>query len=640
MAAVVGVLRLDDLPAQRDLARMLGALSHRAPDGVGSWGDGPACLAHGAAHVTPESAFDRQPIALGERWIIAVDGRVDNRAALARALGLDATTLAGTGDGTLFALAWGRWQAEFWRHVEGDFALAAWDRREQRLTLMRDRIGVRPLFYARSHRLLAFASEPEAMLGLDGISRRCDEDGLAYLLATGFDFDDFSRTLYRDVTRLQPGWRLEVEADGRVQLCRYWQPLTQSMPPTRDPREHIVEFREAFDAAVACRVRGVARPALLLSGGIDSGCVLASARRLRDDGAPLPLLPISLVETHEPVSSETANIQRLHAGSDGIQIPIEDLEGQAGFAGLLERYWHHAHPIDNSLSYATLSCFHARAAGCRVVIDGADGDVATASTNRRAAQLFISGRVLSAVREARMASRVNTYQQGVSPMRILWQGVAANMQPDWLARHRYRRRALHAQESESWLDPGFSTRLRLRERRLDAALAARKLRRDDLRQDRLAWIWWNPGFMRAMEGTDRTYAQYGLEAWHPWCDQRVIDLLMRLPDELLSRDGWTKWIVRAACAPELGDDIAWYSGKSHVGQHLGERLLAAAQPRVSELLVAAGERLSGVVDAGALGRLCDAWRADPTRCAQENGDSVLLLATLSGWIERHQLQAS
>ncbi|MBS0231462.1 MAG: hypothetical protein JSS52_09950 [Proteobacteria bacterium] len=640
MAAIAGVSRLDQGPANHDLATVLGAQAHRTPDGVSTWVERQVGLGHGALQVTPEAAFERQPVALGERWMLVVDGRIDNRDTLAKVLGVDTATLAVTSDGGLFGMAWGRWQAEFWRHVEGDFALAAWDRREQRLTLMRDRIGVRPLFYARSHRLLAFASEPEAMLGLDGISRRCDEDGLAYLLATGFDFDDFSRTLYRDVTRLQPGWRLEVEADGRVQLCRYWQPLTQSMPPTRDPREHIAEFREAFDAAVACRVRGVARPALLLSGGIDSGCVLASARRLRDDGSPLPLLPISLVETHEPVSSETANIQRLHAGSDGIRIPIEDLDGQAGFSDLLERYWHHAHPIDNSLSYATLSCFHARAAGCRVVIDGADGDVVTASTNRRAAQLFTSWRVLSAVREARMVSRVNTYQQGVSPMRILWQGVAANMQPDWLARHRYRRRVLQAQDSESWLDAGFSTRLRLRERRLDAALAARKLRRDDLRQERLAWIWWNPGFMRAMEGTDRTYAQYGLEAWHPWCDQRVVDLFMQLPDELLSRDGWTKWIVRAACAPELGDDIAWYSGKSHVGQHLGERLLAVAQPRVSELLVAAGERLSGVVDAGALGRLCDAWRADPTRCAQENGDSVLLLATLSGWIERHQLQAS
>ena len=640
MAAIAGALRLDGAPANRDLGKVLAGMVHRAPDGQSTWNHDEVGIGHGALRATPESAFERQPILLGERWVVVVDGRIDNRGALAKTLGVDTATLAVASDADLFGMAWGRWQAEFWRHVEGDFAFAAWDRSERRLTLMRDRIGVRPLFYARSPCLLAFASEPEALLDLDGVSRRCDEDGLAYLLATGFDFDDFKRTLYRDVARLQPGWRLEIEADGRMQVMRYWQPQVQLMPPARDPREHVAEFREVFDAAVACRVRGVARPALLLSGGIDSGCVLASARRQRGDGAPLSMLPISLVETREPVSSETANIRRLHAGSEGIQIPIEGLESQPGFSDLLERYWHHAHPIDNSLSYATLSCFHARAAGCRVVLDGADGDVVTASTNRRAAQLFTSGNVLGAIREARMASRVNTYLQGVSPLRILWQGMAANMQPDWLARLRYRRRALQAQEAESWLDTGFATRLRLRERRLEAALAARELRGDDLRQERLAWIWWNPGFMRAMEGTDRAYAQFGLEAWHPWCDQRVVDLFMRLPDELLSRDGWTKWIVRAACAPELGDDIAWYSGKSHVGQYLGQQLIDAARPRVSESLAVAGERLRGVVDAKALDRLCDTWRTDPARCAGEEGDSVLLLATLSGWIEHYQLQAS
>lgn len=640
MAVIAGVLRLDGAPsAGSDLGGVLGQLTHRAPDGARVFDDGLCALGHGASLTTPESAFERQPILLGERWVLAVDGRIDNRAALAQTLGLDAVTLEHAGDADLFALAWRRWDAEFWRHVVGDYALAAWDRVGRKLLLLRDRVGVRPLFFARSRQLLAFASEPEALLGLDGVSRTCDGDGLAYLLADNFGFEDQERTFYRDVRRLRPGWRLEADADGSVRTACDWRPQPQAVA-LRDPQAWVDEFVEIFDEAVRCRLRTRERPALLLSGGIDSGCVLAAARRLQPADGTLPLRPVSLVETVAPVSSETDNILRLHAGTEGVQIAIETLSSQPLFPALLEEAWNAAHPIDNSLLYARLSCLVARAAGCRVVMDGADGDVVMTSSDSRAGALAASGHLLLALREARLASRFNTYLQGVSPARILLRGFAATVQPDWLARWRYRRRDRREGEAGAgpWVDAGFAKRLQLRERRLATALAARQRRAGASRQEELAWTWWNPGFQRALEGTDRTYARFGLEAWHPWCDQRVVDFFWRLPEEFLARDGWTKWIARTAYAPELGADIAWYSGKSHVGQLLAPQVLRGAAPRISALLASAQELLAGVVDADMLGRLRKDWEAEPARVLETRADDLMNLATLAGWIARYRLQ--
>lgn len=642
MAAIAGILRLDGEPtAARALTGVMAGLEHRSPDGIGLFDGGEFALAHGAVWATPESAFDRQPVALGERWVVAVDGRIDNRDELARSLDMARAELAGSGDAGLFALAWRRWGASFADHVVGDFALAAWDRVERRLFLLRDPIGVRPLFFANTQRLLAFASEPEALFDLDGVSRVCDQDGLAYLLADDFEFDDQERTLYRDVRRLRPGWLLEIDAAGQMRRAPYWQPWQPvATPRRRSDSDFIAEFVAIYGEAVRCRLRASPAPALLLSGGIDSGCILAAARRLRHEDGSLPLWPVSLIETKTPVSSESDNIRRLHADGAGLLIPVEDLQSHPAFPQFLKQTWEAAHPIDNSLSYASFACLVARAKGCKVVMDGADGDVVLTSNACRAGSLAAAGHVLQALREARLANGVNTYLQGLGTMRILLRGLATELQPEWLARWRWRRNARRsdkAGQGDAWIAPEFAKRLQLRERQLAMALVARRHRAGVTRQEHLAWTWWNPGFQRAMEGTDRTYAQFGIEAWHPWCDRRVVEFFFHLPEEFLARDGWTKWIARTAYAPALGRAIAFYSGKSHLGAQLGEALLEASRKEISGLLALAQDRLSGVVNADAVTRLRREWEADPSASIRNEGDSLWLLTTVVAWMERYRL---
>ena len=167
MAAISGVLRFDGAPvAGAVVQRIAGRMAHRSPHGVRLHDAGALALAHGALHASLQAHLEMQPAALPDGALLVADGRIDDRQALARALGIECASLPSIGDARLFAQAWLRWREELWRHVLGDYALAVWEPARARLTLLRDRIGVRPLYWARTPAMLAFASEPEALLSL------------------------------------------------------------------------------------------------------------------------------------------------------------------------------------------------------------------------------------------------------------------------------------------------------------------------------------------------------------------------------------------------------------------------------------------------------------------------------------------
>mgnify|MGYP001765425335 CR=1 FL=1 len=159
MAAISGMLRFDGAPGAGELTRRIaGCMSHRSPGGIRGHDACAVALGFGALHPNPQSLLEIQPVLLPEDALLVVDGRIDDRAALSKSMGFDRSALADTGDAQLFALAWLRWRENLWRNVLGDYALAVWEPARGQLSLVRDRIGVRPLYWARTASMLAFAS--------------------------------------------------------------------------------------------------------------------------------------------------------------------------------------------------------------------------------------------------------------------------------------------------------------------------------------------------------------------------------------------------------------------------------------------------------------------------------------------------
>ena len=127
---------------------------------------------HRAFHTTPEARFEHQPYEIDGGLTVCFDGRIDNRSDLAAALRV---AERGTPDVALIAVAYQRWGRECFQRLHGDFAIAVWDARERTLLLARDGFGIRPLDHHIDRHRIVWASAPEAILDLPGVSDDIDE---------------------------------------------------------------------------------------------------------------------------------------------------------------------------------------------------------------------------------------------------------------------------------------------------------------------------------------------------------------------------------------------------------------------------------------------------------------------------------
>src|SRR5260221_484061 len=156
MSGIVGLWNLDGRPVDEAvLARMSATLAHRGPDGEGRRLCGPAGLACQHVWVTSEEVGEVQPLVGRTGAALVMDGRLDNREELLPALDLPRSS----SDAACALSAYETWGERFAERLNGDFALAVYDERAQRLLLVRDAIGIRPVYYFRSGRMFAFASE-------------------------------------------------------------------------------------------------------------------------------------------------------------------------------------------------------------------------------------------------------------------------------------------------------------------------------------------------------------------------------------------------------------------------------------------------------------------------------------------------
>lgn len=624
MSAIGGVLvhraGLGALPLARGL---LDRMAHRAPDGRQFHDDRDLALAQGALRATPEASWNPQPVFVGD-WVVVVDGRVDDRVGLFARLQLGRDD--GRPDEALFAGAWREWGVDLGLHVVGDFALAAWHTPSRTLWLIRDRVGVRPLYWVRNAQLFGFASEAEALLSLPAVSSAPDSDRVRYYLAPALGDGDPSGSWYRDVHKLRPGQWLKVAAEGKVETGRWWRPEPLEPLRLRDRAEYQQAFREVFGEAVRCRLRAPATPALMLSGGIDSAAVLAMLRR----GRPRHEMACQLVSVVSDLADqcpETANILQMHRGErDTVRLPVPSFAGPLGSVDFAPLPWSPAHPVDNALLLPMLVYRAVQAMGGRVVLDGMDGDLVMWSRADRAARLALGGDWRNGWREARLSSQNHTYLQGLPAGRMLARGLLSRLQPAPVFALRqaclvHSRKALGPWLSSHQVRTG-QLRKRLWRRRVDRHRATAGL----THTEGLAYAWEHGGLFRAMEGMDHLAARFGIEPRHPWSDQRVLDFFLRLPEEQVTADGWTKHIARAACEPWLGCQVAWHSGKSHLGHQLAGAAVDCASDRLAQWLGEDGV-LAAWVERDALAQVRHSVLAG------RGGLPAVELGSLAAWME-------
>lgn len=277
MCGIVASLRFGSGAAvsEAELIVMRDTMVHRGPDSAGVWraADRSIGLAHRRLAIVDRTARADQPMATPDRRLhLVFNGEIYNHVALRAELvgvGVDdwRTTHSDT-EVLLYAIRhWG--VLGCLRRLRGMFAFAVWDAANGRLTCVRDRIGVKPLYYARLRDRVNVASEIKALLVDPQQPREVDESGL-------FDYLTYMtvpapRTMFRDVAKLPGGCWLSVERDGRTTSGRWWDAWDEVDAAWIDPAADAAQTIFAhLDDAVAARAEADVPVGVFLSGGIDS----------------------------------------------------------------------------------------------------------------------------------------------------------------------------------------------------------------------------------------------------------------------------------------------------------------------------------------------------------------------------------
>ncbi|MFO8045050.1 MAG: asparagine synthetase B, partial [Halomonas sp.] len=287
MSAIAGLIHLNNSRLDRDtLHRMQSLLTPYGRDAQHSWHQGCTGFTRTLLRITPEDSLDQQPLwHPGQQLAMVFDGRLDNRDELITQLGIASSRAAQMADSELAFHACARWDSEAPLHLLGDFALACWQPRRQRLWMARDALGMRPLFWYQRDDVFAFATMPKALFAIPGLTKGlCEESLHDYLCLMPMSGP---QSLYRDVYRVEPGQVVELDK-GKLNKRYYFR-----FDPDRQIRlgsddAYVEALKEQLERATARRLRSRGPIASHLSSGLDSSTVTAEAGRiLRERDAPL-----------------------------------------------------------------------------------------------------------------------------------------------------------------------------------------------------------------------------------------------------------------------------------------------------------------------------------------------------------------
>jgi len=257
---------------------MVAMLAHRGPDDAGvevlSTSNGNLMLGLARLKIVDLSDAGHQPMLSADGSLaVAFNGEIYNFREIRADLEASGVRFCSSTDTEVVLESYRRWGMDCFDRFIGMWGLALWDAARGRLVLSRDRLGIKPLFYASRGSALAFASEPKAVLAALDIDRKLDMASLSDYLSYRHTLGE--RTFYRDVMSLEPGCHLIAQGESRT-VTRYWElPI---VPDKHDPGEDeaLARFNELFDSSVRYRMVADVPVGTFLSGGLDSSAVTAT----------------------------------------------------------------------------------------------------------------------------------------------------------------------------------------------------------------------------------------------------------------------------------------------------------------------------------------------------------------------------
>lgn len=620
MCGIAGLLSPHGVP-EGVLAAMSACLAHRGPDDHGLWlapdpgnPGGPATvgLAQRRLSIVDLSPLGHNPMPRGDgRLCITYNGEVYNFQALRAELEASGERFRSQSDTEVVLAAYDRWGTACLDRFLGMFAFALWDAPKKRFFLARDRLGKKPLYYARYAGRFAFASELKAFLQDPEFPREIDPEALGLYLRFGYVPAPFS--IYRAARKLPPAhFALWEPESGSLRVERYWDPvaLARNGPLTIGERE----AEERLDALLtdAVRLRMIADVPLgaFLSGGIDSSLVVALMQE--SSARPVKTFTIRFENAAFDEADHAAAVAR-HLGTEHSEETCTASEMRDVLDTLPDMF---DEPFADSSAIPTYMLSRMTRRHVAVALSGDGGD-----------ELFFGyPRYVLNARARWLLDSPRAIREGVAR-------VAASFPA-----RRLRRAAevlLH-DDADRYLR--FVARFRSEE---VAALTGRPVPPYPAYLEASAGVEHLPSVERPplvdlvtylpediLVKVDRASMAVGLEARAPLLDHHVAEFALRLPLALKWRGGTTKWLLRRLLYRRVPRSLV-DRPKMGFGVPLADWLNGPLRARMEELLAGPALRALGLDERAARG-LWEAFLAG----RELRSSSVWALFALLAWAER------
>jgi asparagine synthase (glutamine-hydrolysing) len=612
-------------PPDRALLQMRSAVAAHGGDGSSTWTGNGMGLGLELKRVTPEDLAERQPLISrdGQRVLVS-DGRIDNRRELSDELGL-AWESPQVPDSAFILAAYERWGEDCAGRLVGSFSFAIWDEHCKRLLLARSPFGARTVFYHRSTEFVAFATMPKALFALSGVSRRLNHQGIADMLI--LVPPEPGASLYEGIGSLEPGHMLTADPAG-CRVRAFWTPELRRELRLGSDEEYVDAFTELFDRVVADQLRSLSPVGMLLSAGLDSTSVAATAapllakrgeRLTAFTGAPMvgfrePDLPGWLLD-EAPLAGEVAarygNVDHFVVRAPGLFLDGLDRFFDAAempYTGTASRVWYEG--IMAAAQRRDISVLLTGKCGNHTVSWPGTGLIRS---------LVGSGRSRQAWREARAQAPTGGLK---STARIFARGglvarLPAHAQLSITSRH-YDDPLLSRQDWWSPLspiNPEFAREQRVAERSRARDCDRWLLRRVDTPAARLRHMMDDVHHVSGINGAYS--ALYGVDLRDPTADARIAQFCLSLPESQCSRQGVSRSLIRRAMADRLPAAIVTGSRHGIDTADWFERL-SDARPAVHEelRLLDRSETARAVLDLPRLRELANGMHSPPADAYQ------------------------